>query len=244
MPNVLFESAFLPLLATVDFHSPILWAIVVGWILSVTLHELAHGTVAYFGGDYTIRERGGITLNPLKYMDPFLSIMLPMFFLLLGGVPLPGGVTYVRRDLLRGKLWDTAVSLAGPAVNFILFLACLLPFRFGWIHPAGEVSLWTPTQLFLGTMAILQFVIFVINLMPIPPLDGFGAIKPYFDERTQQMFSAPAVSFGGFIVVSIVALALVQEIYQLALKTIGDLGFDRDGVDLIRQAFNKVMAGQ
>jgi len=145
-----FSTGLNPLLASVDFQSPILWAIIIGWILSVTLHELAHGVVAFLGGDYTIRERGGLTLNPFKYMDPVVSIILPLFFLLMGGVPLPGGVTYVRRDLLRSKLWETAVSLAGPATNFVLFLLCVLPFhnRFGWIHPPPLVAEWTPTQLF------------------------------------------------------------------------------------------------
>jgi Zn-dependent protease len=246
MPTALFESAYLPLLASFDFHSPILWAIVIGWVLSVTLHELAHGVVAYFGGDYTIRERGGLTLNPFKYMDPLISIIIPLFFLLMGGVPLPGGVTYVRRDLLRSNLWDTAVSLAGPMVNFVLFLVCALPFhpRVGWIHPSADITEWTSTQLFLATMAMLQFEIFVINLMPIPPLDGFGAIKPYFDERSQQMFSSPIVTYGGFFVVSFVVLALVQGIYQQTFKTLGAVGFDGDRIELFRQAFNKVMAGQ
>src|SRR5689334_21045736 len=110
------------MLADVDFANPMVWAILVGWIISVVLHEFAHGLVAYLGGDYTIRERGGLTLNPLQYVNPTMSILLPALFLLMGGIPLPGGATYVRRDLLRSKEWQSAVSLAGPCMNFLLFV--------------------------------------------------------------------------------------------------------------------------
>src|SRR5438477_13152803 len=113
----------LPLpLAVVDYRDPLLWAAFIGWILSVILHEFAHGLVAYWGGDYTIRERGGLTLNPLAYIDPLNSLVLPTVFLLMGGIPLPGGVTYIRRDLIRSRGWSSAVSAAGPAMNFILFI--------------------------------------------------------------------------------------------------------------------------
>src|SRR5678816_1886117 len=95
-------------LETAVYSNPLFWAVFVGWVLSVVLHEFAHGLVAYLGGDYTIRERGGLTLNPLQYVDPVNSIILPLVFLLLGGIPLPGGVTYIRKDLLRSRGWDAA----------------------------------------------------------------------------------------------------------------------------------------
>src|SRR5205085_11053759 len=97
------------LLAMRDLGEPALWAVLIGWVMSVTLHEFAHGVVAYWGGDYTIRERGGLTLNPIQYVDPLMSIVLPIVFLLMGGIPLPGGATYVRRDLLKNRGWDAAV---------------------------------------------------------------------------------------------------------------------------------------
>ena len=59
-----------------DFSNPLLWAVFIGWIISVVLHEFAHGIVAYWGGDYTIRERGGLTLNPLQYVDPVFSLVI------------------------------------------------------------------------------------------------------------------------------------------------------------------------
>src|SRR5712671_3486484 len=111
------------MLAAIDFSSNLTWAIFIAWIMSVVLHELGHGIVGYLGGDYTIRERGGLSLNPLQYIDPVNSVILPTVFLLLGGIPLPGGATYIRRDLLRNRVWSSAVSLAGPMMNFLIFLA-------------------------------------------------------------------------------------------------------------------------
>ena len=153
-------AAAMTMLAAVDFRNPLFWAVFIGWIMSVVLHEFAHGIVAYWGGDYTIRERGGLTLNPLQYIDPVGSILLPILFLLMGGVPLPGGSTYIRRDLLRSRAWEAAVSLAGPAMNFLLFLACAIPLHpesAGWIRRATRR--WTPAQRLLATMAVLQGIV-------------------------------------------------------------------------------------
>src|SRR3954452_23571996 len=131
----------MPVLATIAWQTPLFWAVFIGWILSVILHEFAHGLVAYLGGDYTIRERGGLTLNPFQYVDPVMSIILPMVFLAMGGIPLPGGVTYVRTDLLRSRLWATAVSAAGPLMNLLLFVGLPLPLnpRLGWVPPMTSV---------------------------------------------------------------------------------------------------------
>src|SRR5258708_2182910 len=165
------------MLSVVDFHNLLLWALMIGWIMSVVLHEFAHGVVAYWGGDYTIRERGGLTLNPFQYIHPLMSIILPLLFLLLGGVPLPGGATYIRRDLLRSKAWETAVSLAGPAMNSLIFLLLVIPLhpRFGWIDYTAPVLKWTTAQVFVAGFAFSQILAVLLNLVPVPPLDGFGA---------------------------------------------------------------------
>ena len=187
--------------ATVNFQNPLVWAILVGWIISVILHEFAHGLVAHWGGDYTIRERGGLSLNPLQYVDPVFSILFPAVVLMLGGIPLPGGATYVRRDLLRGRLWDTAVSLAGPATNGLLFLACALPLHpaVGWIDPHSPNN-WTTAQVFLAATAVLQLMAMILNLIPVPGLDGFHAIQPYLPHEWQEKLSSPAVANFAFFV--------------------------------------------
>jgi Zn-dependent protease len=194
------------MLADVDYANPMVWCILIGWIISVVLHEFAHGLVAYLGGDYTIRERGGLSLNPLQYVNPVMSIILPAIFLLAGGIPLPGGATYVRRDLLRNKEWQSAVSLAGPTMNFLLFIACLLPLhpRFGWVDYSVGPTQWPNSQVFLGAMAVLQLVAVVLNLVPVPPLDGFGILAPFMPADLRKQATTPPLStilFIGYFII-------------------------------------------
>ena len=201
----------------VDFQNPLLWAVLIGWILSVVLHEFAHGLVAWWGGDYTIRERGGLTLNPLQYIDPMMSIILPVIFLLMGGVPLPGGSTYIRRDLLRNKFWESAVSLAGPAMNFLIFLilcAFLHP-RAGWINETLPVVDWSTAQKFVAGMAYLQLYAVLLNLIPVPPLDGFQMIAPYLPVDLRVKLSTPPWSSMLFFTYFLVIMNSVRLQFEL-----------------------------
>ena len=203
-------------------------AVLVGWIISVILHEFAHGVVAYWGGDYTIKERGGLTLNPLQYIDPLFSIVIPVIVLLIGGIPLPGGVTYIRRDLLRSNFWDTAVSLAGPLMNFILFIGCALPLHpsFHWLDPTASPQSWTDLQIFLGSMAFLQLVAVILNLVPVPPLDGFQAVAPYLPDDLRIKMTTPPLSnilfFGYFLIIwrSGIMFAIIL-IFEMLLRLMG-----------------------
>jgi len=211
-------------------------AVLVGWIISVILHEFAHGVVAYWGGDYTIKERGGLTLNPLQYIDPVFSLILPVVVLFLGGIPLPGGVTYIRRDLLRSNFWDTAVSLAGPLMNFMLFIACALPLHphFQWVDTKASPQSWSDAQIFLASMAFLQLVAVILNLVPVPPLDGFQAIAPYLPEDLRLKVTTPPLSnllfFVYFMIIwqSGIWVAIIL-IFAMLLKLMGfgaqDIGF-------------------
>jgi len=188
------------LAAAVDFRSPLVWAVFIGWVLSVVLHEFAHGLVAYLGGDYTIRERGGLTLNPLQYVDPVMSILLPMVFLAMGGIPLPGGATYIRTDLLRSRGWASAVAGAGPLMNFVLFvgLALSLNPRMGWVPAMTPVTDWTPAQRLVGALAFLELLSVVLNFVPVPPLDGFQIFAPYLSREAREKLTRGPAAFGLF----------------------------------------------
>jgi Zn-dependent protease len=237
-----------PWLATIDLQSPLTWAIVIGWIMSVVLHEFAHGLVGYLGGDYTVRERGGLTLNPLQYIHPVFSILLPALFLLMGGVPLPGGVTYIRRDLLRSKLWDAAVGAAGPATNFILFLLLSLPFhpKVGWIDTSVGIDDYKTWQIFLAAMAQLQIMAVVLNLMPIPPLDGFGIISPYMNEEMRLRLTTPPISTFAIIAIFLIASQpqFSQGVYRLTHRMLLGLGYDYDALIMMARCFNLAMFGR
>lgn len=230
------------MLAT-DFKSPLFWAVMLAWILTVVLHEFAHGIVAYWGGDYTIAERGGLTLNPLAYIDPVFSLLVPAILLLLGGIPLPGGATYIRRDLLRSRLWSSAVSLAGPFMNLLLFFAFILPFhpRFGWIHPARSGN-WSSYEELAGAMAILQLVAVLFNLVPVPPLDGFQAISPYMDVNTRRQFSTPPLStilFFAFFLVLWKTPHLISNVFNhVVVPFLQMLGYRYREIDFFRRCYN------
>src|SRR6266516_848028 len=100
------------------------------WVFSVCLHEFGHAWVAYHGGDFTVQAKGYLSMNPLRYTHPVYSILMPVAFVMLGGIGLPGGAVYIDRSLLRSRAWATAVSLAGPAMNLILILLIGALFRF------------------------------------------------------------------------------------------------------------------
>ena len=214
------------ILGVSDFGEPALWAVIIGWIMSVTLHEFAHGLVAYWGGDYTIRERGGLTLNPLQYVDPLMSIVLPVVFLLMGGIPLPGGATYIRRDLLKSRFWESAVAAAGPVMNLILFGLLAIPLMpsVGWINMNVDPMDWTTPQKFVAAMCFLQLLSVILNLIPVPPLDGFGMIAPYLSPELRVKLSTPPMSsylFFGYFMLLWMAPGFLGAIYRGMYQIMG-----------------------
>jgi Zn-dependent protease len=145
--------------------------VLIGWIFSVCVHEFAHAIVAYNGGDYTVREKGYLTFNPLKYTHPVYSLLLPIIFLLIGGLALPGGAVYIETWRLKNSRWVSAVSLAGPASNLILALLLALVLKFA----PGPSGIWPG----LAFLALLQVTAVLFNLIPFPPFDGYGALEPH-----------------------------------------------------------------
>jgi Zn-dependent protease len=146
--------------------------VLIGWVFSLCLHEFAHAFVAYQGGDYTVKDKGYLTFNPLKYTHPVYSLLLPILFLMMGGIGLPGGAVYIEKWRLRGRGWETAVSLAGPSANALLALVLGLILR---LVPVDSTGIWPG----LAFLALLQVTAVVLNLIPLPPFDGYGALEPY-----------------------------------------------------------------
>jgi len=99
-----------------------------GWIVSLCAHEFAHAFMADLGGDRSVRGNGYLSFNPLKYTHPLLSIIMPLIFMMLGGIGLPGGAVYVQTQRLRGPKWESAVSFAGPAASALMAVMFALPF--------------------------------------------------------------------------------------------------------------------
>lgn len=141
-------------------------------LISMVLHELAHGFVAYRLGDDTAKTDGRLTLNPLKHLDPVLSIAMPLLLLLSGG-PVFGGAKPVPVDSrkLRHGPWGMAlVAIAGPLTNILLaFLGFLLGYFTGAFTMAGITKLWGQV---MSSFVMVNLGFGIFNLIPIPPLDG------------------------------------------------------------------------
>ncbi|TCB97841.1 site-2 protease family protein [Micromonospora zingiberis] len=157
--------------------------VVSGWVVSLCLHEYAHAVVAYRFGDRGVAHRGYLTLNPLKYTHPLLSIVLPVVVVLLGGIGLPGGAVWVDRHVIPGRLRHTLVSLAGPATNVLFALVLVVVLRLG-APGGGPVEFWAAVAL----LGFLQLTASVLNLLPVPGLDGGNMIQPWLNSQWRRMY--------------------------------------------------------
>lgn len=150
--------------------------VVSAWIVSVCLHEFGHALTAFIGGDRSVREKGYLTLNPLKYSNPVLSIGLPLLLLFLGGIGLPGGAVYIDRGTLRRGRWPMLVAAAGPLATVVCAVLLALPFSIlprEWMLAHGK-PLWDA----LAFLVYLEVTAVIFNLLPIPGLDGFAIFEP------------------------------------------------------------------
>jgi Zn-dependent protease len=156
------------------------------WIFSVCLHEFGHAWTAYRGGDYTVKDKGYLTLNPLRYTHPVYSLAMPVVFMMLGGIGLPGGAVYIDHRLLRSRAWETWVSLAGIAMNLVMVLLIGALFKFGLLKNDPQ----NLASVSLGFLLQLEVSAILLNLIPVPPLDGFQAIAPWLPEDMRQRLFA------------------------------------------------------
>ncbi|KPJ71510.1 hypothetical protein AMJ50_01820 [Parcubacteria bacterium DG_74_3] len=153
-------------------------------LFSIIIHEIAHGSVAYYLGDPTAKYAGRLSLNPLKHLDPVGSVVLPLFLLFFteGKGPIFGWAKpvpinpYNFRDQKWGKL---KVAIAGPATNFVIALSFGLPIRF--------LPLPFSMLKFFSIIVIYNFLWGLFNLVPIPPLDGAHLLFSFLPKRLAEI---------------------------------------------------------
>ena len=179
-------------------------------VFSVILHELAHGLVAYWLGDRTAKDAGRLTFNPIKHIDPYMSIIVPVVLYILKA-PVFGGAKPVPVNYhnLKWHEWGMAlVALAGPLTNFILaFIAFLIGHFTGFLYGySGELLAFIFTEL---VFVNLGFMIF--NLIPIPPLDGSRILYALSPDSVRNFLAS--VESIGFILVYILIL-LFGEVFS------------------------------
>jgi Zn-dependent protease len=190
-----------------------------GWITSVCVHEFGHAFVAYLGGDRSVRASGYLDLNPLRYTNVLLSLVMPVLFLLLGGIGLPGGAVYIDRGALRSRAWDSAVSVAGPVGTLLCGLIVAGPFMV-----QGSAAWLNETNAgFFEALAFLGFIeaiALVLNLLPVPGLDGYGIIRPWLPYGLQGLANQYGqlgilAVFGVLWFVAPVSQAFFQSVLQI-----------------------------
>jgi Zn-dependent protease len=161
-------------------------------LIAIDLHELGHALVADWLGDDTPRLAGQMTLNPFRKMDQFGIVMLVLLSLF--GAGFTYGFTPINENKLRQRVefGPAIVALAGPLVNLAIAVICAVVLNAGTSivydsSGAGGVGLFGSMQVFdfVNLMMYYNLVLFVLNLIPLPPLDGWTILSGFFTAKTQ-----------------------------------------------------------
>jgi Zn-dependent protease len=204
--------------------------VMTGWILAVMAHEFSHAAVAWLAGDKTVAAKGYLAFDPRRYGDLGVSLVIPLVALAIGGIGFPGGAVYLRTDLMRSRLWRSTASLAGPAATFLVLLVISfgLAFWSGWgVSSDGAVALFEA----LTVLAFLQAMALILNLLPIPGLDGFNAIRPWLPAAwTQGLRKVEGLAMIAILLVIFYLPGASRALFTAAAMLSVSLGLDVDAL--------------
>jgi len=220
------------LIVSMEILAPVISIIIV--IYSSILHEIAHGYVAYRLGDPTAKLRGRLTLNPLKHIDLYMSILLPLLlYISTAGRFIFGGAKPVPVDpfnLRDGRKDFALVALVGPLTNFVLaIIAALLLHMFYRGIPFDQIISGDLIGFCLASIVQWNLILAIFNLLPIPPLDGSNVFALLLPSRQAAMYQSLGAMgmlllfvlllfpFGGF--------SLMDLVYNLVTFSLSLLGF-------------------
>lgn len=198
-------------------------------IIGIVVHESAHALAAYVLGDATARQRGRVSLNPLKHIDPFGTVLLPLLMMAAGGPvfafakPVPvylGNLKHPKRD-------EVLVSLAGPASNILL--ACIGAFS---LRVLALNLAYSPLASFVLefclTFISVNLSLAFFNLIPLPPLDGSSVLVPFLKGRALhayyqvQRYSMPILIVVLYLLPTLLHIDLVGLYFDLTVYPIGN----------------------
>ncbi|MGA5417742.1 site-2 protease family protein [Streptomyces pseudogriseolus] len=177
------------------------------WVVSLCLHEYAHARTALHGGDISVGAKGYLTLNPMKYTHALLSVVLPVVFVIMGGIGLPGGAVFIERGRIRGRWRHSLISAAGPLTNVLFAVVCTAPFWLGaldGVPPAFRFA--------LAFLALLQVTAAILNFLPVPGLDGYGVIEPWLSHGVRRQVE-PFAPFGLLFVFALLWVPSVNGVF-------------------------------
>ena len=183
-------------------------------LFAVIVHEVAHGYVAFRLGDPTAKNSGRLTLNPLPHIDPFMSVLLPAFlifsgapFIIGGAKPVPVNPSYFndhKRDVML-------VSFAGPASNILLAVLSILIYAIAVRVPVIMKFGGSGLFLLLQYSILINVVLAVFNLIPIPPLDGSKILMGLMPDEIAYKYASIG-PYGIFIIIILLMLGVLQMI--------------------------------
>lgn len=208
-------------------------------VFAIVLHEVAHGWVAYRLGDPTAKMMGRLTLNPISHIDLFGTVLMPLmlFFLTDGRMlfgyakPVPIDPRYFK-DPKKGMAMS---ALAGPGTNIVIAILCSLLLRGGLANLEGAVSepgwsyIAVPLSLMLGYAIVINVVLAVLNLIPIPPLDGsrvaYWLLPPQVGQAYYRLEPYGTIILMVLIMIGALGRIMTPLIRPLLQLLLGDGGF-------------------
>ncbi|MSP53486.1 MAG: site-2 protease family protein [Gammaproteobacteria bacterium] len=196
----------------------LLW--IIPLVLAITVHEVAHGWVANKLGDPTAKQMGRLTLNPLKHIDLFGTIIMPGILLMLGGIvfgyakPVPIG----WRNLHNPRRDMALVAIAGPLTNAFMAVGWALVAKVAiWQYDAGHVEIGAPLYFMSSVGIMLNLVLLVLNLIPIPPLDGSRVVASFLTGTWARNY-ARIEPFGFLILLALLVLGVLGHVLNPAVQ--------------------------
>lgn len=198
-------------------------AAIISFFLALTIHEFSHGLVAYVLGDMTAKNEGRLTLNPVVHIDPIGTLLLPGL-LLISGSPLMFGwarpVPYNPYNLRNGAQGQFMVALAGPLSNIIMCIASAVALKFALVSLGASNLL----ILFLSNLLVINFVLGIFNLIPIPPLDGskilMSVLPPRFQHVAVFLESYGTILLIGLLIINATVFPFLRIILEFGLGVI------------------------
>ena len=193
--------------------------LIVSLLISMTIHEFMHGFVGYKLGDTTAQEQGRLSLNPLRHIDPFMTIILPVITLLVFHVPVLAAkpVPFNPNRLKYEEYGAALLAAAGPFSNLVLAVI------------GSVIVLNVNTGQFMNqalvTFVSLNVILFVFNLVPIPPLDGSRILYAFAPEPVQE-FMSRIEPYGFFVIFALVfvgGFTILTSVYNFVLSGLSHL---------------------
>ncbi|MDQ6983142.1 MAG: site-2 protease family protein [Ghiorsea sp.] len=198
-----------------------IWALPV--LLAIVLHEVAHGKVADMLGDDTARWMGRLTLNPISHIDPIGTVLIPLVLLVMGSPFLFGYAkpVPVNFNKLRNPKRDMIlVALAGPLTNLALAIASALLLWVAFHMPESMRWFAEPLAMMCQASILINVVLFVFNLLPIPPLDGgrvaVGLLPKHLAYQLERI-----EPYGFFIIIGLLVIGVFQTVLGPIIYGIG-----------------------